>query len=429
MRIGYKAVFTIFLLSSLMVSAFLMVNTELPPWSHYVSGAGIVLFSVPAALASLRWLGRRNTFLLFLMLGIFALAIETFAIFSGIPYGSFTYSDFLGYKLFGTTPWTIVIAWTPLILAAYAVARIIFAGVAARIVLTAILLVTFDMVLDPGAVYFRFWTFETRGWFYGVPWSNFAGWVVSGIIGAVILEIFLKSKKPLLPVPVQLMESAFLTIFFWTCIALFAGLLLPALIGGLLMIVLGVVYFRNYYAFDDMIVLADESAAPIGTARKLPSHTNDTPLHLAFSVFLINKNGELLLQRRALEKKTWGGVWSNTCCGHQMLHEDVKSAAKRRLKYELGIKGVELEVILPDFRYRAEKDGIVENEICPVLAGTFEGEPKINKREVSETKWIKWEKFLAECNSPDSVFSPWAIEEANLLANNPRFNELLNLKT
>ncbi len=424
MRISIKVLSTMILLTALTVSAFFMANVEMPPWSFMVSSFSIILFTLPAIFASVRWIGKRDTAVLFIALGVFALAVETFAIFTGLPYGGFQYSDRLGFKLFGITPWTIFFAWSPLILAAFVIAKSLSSRRFLRIVLIPVLLVIFDLVLDPGAVYFGFWEFTEKGWYYGVPWTNFAGWLISGLLGAILIEYLVYRIRPLLPVPVQLNESAFLTVFFWTFVAVFAGLYIPAIIGWIVLSIFAAILYKDRYSFDDMVVLVDETGTPVGTAPKLPTHTKNTPLHLAFSVFLFNTKGELLLQRRALEKKTWGGVWSNSCCGHQMLHESVENAAKRRLKYELGLRGIELELLLPDFRYKAEKDGVVENEICPVLVGFTGKAPKLNKSEVSEFKWVKWETFLNDCNSPESEYSPWAIDEANLLNGDAVFNKL-----
>ncbi|MCB1024959.1 MAG: isopentenyl-diphosphate Delta-isomerase [Acidobacteria bacterium] len=424
MQLNIKSISTIILLAALALSAFFMVNVEMPEWSYLVSSFSIILFAAPTVFASLRWIGKRETLIMFLLLGVFALGVETLAIKTGLPYGHFSYSDLLGFKLFGITPWTIFFAWTPLILAAFTIARKLTSNRSQRIILITSFLVIFDLILDPGAVYFRFWEFAEKGWYYGVPWTNFMGWVISGAVGAILVEVMAERFKPLLPVPVQLTESGFLTIFFWTSVALFAGMVFPAIIGIVCIIIIAAIYFRNHYAFDDMVVIVDEDRKPVATGPNLPIHTMETPLHLAFSVFLFNKKGELLLQRRALEKKTWGGVWSNSCCGHLMLHESVRKAAKRRLNYELGLKGIDLEVLLPDFRYKAQKDGVTENEFCPVLVGFTDASPVPNRSEVEEFKWVSWKTFLDECNSADSEYSPWAIEEANLLNENPGFNEL-----
>ncbi|MDH3527999.1 MAG: isopentenyl-diphosphate Delta-isomerase [Acidobacteriota bacterium] len=407
----------------LAAGAFFMTHAEMPPWSYLVSGASVLLFLIPTAIAAVRWLGRFHAAIVFLLLGVYALTIETTAVVTGFPYGHFYYSDELGFKIYGIVPWAVFFAWTPLLLAAYVCARTIFRSAALRVAAIAVLVTAFDMVLDPGAVKAGFWTFEESGEYYGVPVSNFVGWILSGAVGALILELVFKIIRPLLPVPVQLMQSGFLTIFYWTFVAVFAGMFLPAAIGAGLTVILGLIYFRYHYSFDEMVVLVDEENRPIGTAPKLPVHTQETPLHRAFSVFLFNRKGELLLQRRAEHKKTWGGVWSNSCCGHVMLHEPVRRAAKRRLKYELGIKGVELTNVLPDYRYRAEKDGIVENEICPVLVGFADADPVINPDEVDSCDWISWEEFLKEAADPDTRFSPWAVEEARLLSESEEFND------
>ena len=168
-------------------------------------------------------------------------------------------------------------------------------------------------------------------------------------------------------------------------------------------------------------MLVDENGTPIGIAPKLQSHNAKTKLHLAFSVFIFNHRGEVLLQQRAMSKKTWPGVWSNSCCGHLMLHESTEHAAVRRLKKELGLVANELTTILPDFRYRAEKDGIVENEICPVLVGICDSEPISDPSEVADYRWIDWHNFVSSLDDPQHEISPWAVQESRLLASSETF--------
>jgi isopentenyl-diphosphate delta-isomerase len=408
----------------LAAGAFFMVNVPMPAWSHYLSGLNVVLFAVPAFWAAVRWLGRRDAVLLFVVLGALAIGIETLAIATGFPYGHFGYSDLLGYRLFGYTPWTVALAWTPLVVAAYAVARRTMGSAFVRVIVIALLLTSFDLVIDPGAVKLGFWQYLDGGTFYGVPNSNFVGWVFSGVIAGIVVEVFAVNRNPLLPVPVQLISSGFFIVIFWSFISLWAGMVAPALIGLVLIVGFTAYYVRYHYAFDDMIVLVDENDRPTGTARKLAAHHNDTQRHRAFSVFLFSKDGNLLLQQRALSKKTWPGVWSNSCCGHVMLHEKVVNAARRRLKYELGIKISDLNVVLPDFRYSAEKDGVVENELCPVLVGFMSVTLRPNPYEVHDTRWVDWNKFLVDVRDPSNGFSPWAVEETELLANSQKFQDL-----
>ncbi len=417
------------ILVMLATGAFFMANVVIPPEAHFVSGINVILFAIPVFWATMMWLGRRDAVLLFGILGVLALAIETSAMITGFPYGHFGYSELLGYRLFGLTPWTVFLAWTPLVLAAYGIAARLAAGGrlwAVRIIVVAIILVVFDLVLDPGAVKIGFWRYEGGGVFYGVPVSNFAGWLFSGAIGAILLELFTFIRKPLLPAPAQLISSSFFIIFFWSAIAFFSAMWIPFMIGVVVLLMLAAFYVWYHYAFDDMIVYVDEDNNAVGTAPKLAAHDGDTKRHRAFSIFIFNSKGELLLQQRALTKKTWPGVWSNSCCGHVMLHETVINAAKRRLKYELGIVGVDLEVILPDFRYRAEKDGVVENEICPVLVGFSDAVPAPNPDEVNDVRWVSWGQFVEDVADPANGYSPWAREEVELLNADHRFNELIS---
>lgn len=178
---------------------------------------------------------------------------------------------------------------------------------------------------------------------------------------------------------------------------------------------------------QEHVVLVDENNNPLGTAPKLATHNTDTPLHRGFSVFLFNRHGEILLQQRAHTKKTWPGVWSNSCCGHPAMDETVIQAANRRLKDELGLENIELHLILPDYRYRAEMKGIVENEICPVMVGHSNAVPTLNPAEVEAIHYIPWHDFLHKIKRLPGFYSPWCEEEAFLLNDNKNFQKLWNL--
>lgn len=430
MKVSYKQLILLgFILIFLEVGAFFTVNVPLPRESHIFSAIGMVSLALPSFAATVKWLGWRGGIILISTLGVYALVIETAAIVTGFPYGHFGYSVHLGYKLFGYTPWTVIFGWTPLVLASGAVAYRLSEKIWLRVPIIILLLLFFDLVLDPGAVLLGFWKYPAGGAFYGVPISNFAGWLFSGLLGAFLFAALVHYFKPLLPAPAQLVQSAWLILFFWTGIAVFGGLLVPAVVGAAVLIGLAAFYARYHCSGDELIVLVDENNGVLGTAPKLQTHSAHTPLHRGFSIFLFNKKGELLLQQRALSKKTWPGVWSNSCCGHPMLSETPEEAAKRRVRYELGIGGIDAIVVLPDFRYKAEKDGVVENEICPVLVGFTENGPAINPDEVNDVKWIDWGDFLNLVNEPGSGFSPWAIEEAGLLASNPQFKEIFQART
>jgi isopentenyl-diphosphate Delta-isomerase len=176
---------------------------------------------------------------------------------------------------------------------------------------------------------------------------------------------------------------------------------------------------------NDSIVLVNEKNEPIGTADKLETHHTDTPLHRGFSLFLFNEKGELLLQQRSDNKKTWPNTWSNSVCGHPQLDETPIAAAKRRLAFELGIQNANIQIILPNYQYRFEKDGIVENEICPVMVSFSEEHPKRNPDEVQSVKWIPWKDWLTEIEKSPHNYSPWCVEETFLLCQNKTFKTFL----
>jgi isopentenyl-diphosphate Delta-isomerase len=175
---------------------------------------------------------------------------------------------------------------------------------------------------------------------------------------------------------------------------------------------------------EEYVVLVDKQNKILGTSPKLTIHNKNTPLHRAFSLFLFNPKGELLLQQRSSRKKAWPLVWSNSCCGHPMLGESNVTAARRRLKFELGINSNSFYEILPDFSYKAEMDGVVENEICPVIVSFTNKEPTINEDEVENIRWTKWNKFLEEINSKPDSYSIWCEREAKLLTKNKKFLNL-----
>ena len=173
---------------------------------------------------------------------------------------------------------------------------------------------------------------------------------------------------------------------------------------------------------DEWVVLVDEADREVGLARKDEVHHAATPLHRAFSLFLFDRSGRTLLQRRALSKKTWPGIWSNGCCGHPGPGESTLDAAVRRCREELGALPLEPWIALPDYRYRAELDGVVENEICPVLAARIEPDRLApDPDEVAELRWLAWEEWLSELERRPGNYSPWSVEETRRLEATERF--------
>ncbi|WP_439564565.1 isopentenyl-diphosphate Delta-isomerase [Microcella sp.] len=158
---------------------------------------------------------------------------------------------------------------------------------------------------------------------------------------------------------------------------------------------------------ETVVLLADDGTV-IGTAPKATVHTADTPLHLAFSCHVFDAAGRVLVTRRALGKKTWPGVWTNSFCGHPAPGEDVAEAIARRAERELGLGLTDVRVALPDFRYRAvDASGVVENEICPVYTARAEGEVSAAADEVAEWAWLDPAELRAAVTAAPFAFSPW----------------------
>jgi len=171
---------------------------------------------------------------------------------------------------------------------------------------------------------------------------------------------------------------------------------------------------------EELVVLLDEQGRAVGSTPKAGVHRADTPLHLAFSCYLFDAHGRLLMTRRALSKPTWPGSWTNSVCGHPAPGEAIKDAVRRRVLSEVGVRADEVRLMLPAFRYRAVMDnGVVENEMCPVLVATTAGEPSPDPTEVEELAWVDWIRFRAEVLAGDRVISPWCREQIEQLPVDP----------
>ena len=153
------------------------------------------------------------------------------------------------------------------------------------------------------------------------------------------------------------------------------------------------------------VILVNSNDQKIGLMPKLEAHKRGI-LHRAFSVLIFNKKGELLIQQRALNKYHTPGLWSNTCCSHQIDGETNIEAGKRRLFEEMGF---EVELFNFDsFIYNAYfENGLIEYEFDHILVGIFEGTPLINKNEVNDFKWITFDKLQKEIYSSPQNYTVW----------------------
>ena len=153
------------------------------------------------------------------------------------------------------------------------------------------------------------------------------------------------------------------------------------------------------------VVLVDRNDNPMGLMPKLEAHEKGV-LHRAFSVFILNRKGQLMLQRRALDKYHSPGLWTNTCCSHPRESESIIKAGLRRLKEEMGFT-TPLEPMF-SFIYKSKFDnGLTEHEFDHVLLGYYDKQPFINAIEVSEWKWMSLEKIILEIKNKPEEFTVW----------------------
>ncbi len=156
---------------------------------------------------------------------------------------------------------------------------------------------------------------------------------------------------------------------------------------------------------EEKIILVDQNDVPLGPIEKLEAHKKGL-LHRAFSVFLFNSKGELLLQQRADDKYHSAGLWTNTCCSHPNYNENILDAIRRRLQEEVGmIAEVDYKF---KFTYKAVlENNLTEHEIDHVYFGRSDDHPIINPNEVKNWKYIQMEELQKELNSYPEKYTSW----------------------
>lgn len=156
---------------------------------------------------------------------------------------------------------------------------------------------------------------------------------------------------------------------------------------------------------QEKVILVDANDTPIGEMEKMEAHRSGV-LHRAFSVFVFNSKGELLLQKRAIGKYHSGGKWTNTCCSHPRPGESTPDAASRRLNEEMNM-ACPLDYVF-GFTYKAEfENGLIEHEFDHVYFGTSDLEPLPDPEEVSDWKYENMDKLAQEIIGQPDQFTPW----------------------
>lgn len=155
----------------------------------------------------------------------------------------------------------------------------------------------------------------------------------------------------------------------------------------------------------DYVILVDKQDNEIGKEEKMKAH-EDAKLHRAFSIFVFNKKGELMLHQRALSKYHCGGLWTNTCCSHPRPGEKTEDAAHRRLVEEMGFDCPLKEIF--KFHYKAEfSNNLTEHEIDHVFIGNYDKDPQINPEEVESFKWIGIKELQKDIKENPDKYTPW----------------------
>ena len=156
---------------------------------------------------------------------------------------------------------------------------------------------------------------------------------------------------------------------------------------------------------SEKIVLIDSKDRVMGAEEKLKVHEKGI-MHRAFSIIILNSRGEMLIQRRAIDKYHSGGLWSNACCSHQRENEILEQAIHRRLKEEMGFDCSLKEIF--HFKYKTRfNNHLIENEIDHVFIGLFDGNPIINKKEVLDFMWIPLSSLKNKIKTNPEKYSYW----------------------
>jgi isopentenyl-diphosphate delta-isomerase len=170
------------------------------------------------------------------------------------------------------------------------------------------------------------------------------------------------------------------------------------------------------------IHLVNESGERIGSIEKLAAHL-EGKLHEAFSIFIFNQNKDLLLQRRALDKYHSGGLWTNTCCSHARVGEEVEDAVHRRLVEEMGFDCVLKKNF--NFVYKTDilTNNLIEYEFDYVFSGVLDNKSSIvpNPAEVCDYKWVSVESLKNDIHLNPSIYTEWL----KIILRSPEFSQML----
>lgn len=214
------------------IASWAVANVDIGSGVTWISAIFIIALAIPSYRYLDKWLGHRHALLIIIIFSIFPVIVEVIGISTGLPYGTFYYTDEMGFKILGLVPWSVMFAFSPLIFGSYALAAQITNDLRFKFIISAALLVIFDLILDPAAVWLNIWVWDTPGPYYGIPISNYTGWFLTAFIASVLMHFLITLGNPKTnEVPPKLTASLFLSVSFWTGFSIWTELLIPALIG------------------------------------------------------------------------------------------------------------------------------------------------------------------------------------------------------
>lgn len=157
---------------------------------------------------------------------------------------------------------------------------------------------------------------------------------------------------------------------------------------------------------SESLILVDPLDREIGELSKAACHDGEGVLHRAFSLFVFNREGDLLLQKRSAQKRLWPLYWSNSCCSHPRSGERVEDAAHRRLQQELGLRAN--LYFMYKFQYRAYFGELgSENELCWVYVGVSDDSVQVNAEEIDDWRFVAPDDVDRELAQASDTFTPW----------------------
>ena len=220
-------------------AAYFTVRFPDTPGAGIASFVSTLLIALPSFAALWRYLGPQRATISLLSVSAFGYAIETIGVATGFPYGPFYYGDALGPKVADLVPYLLPLSWVPLVLGAVAATAPEDKTIPRRrrilwVLSAAVLLTLVDGVLDPGADSLGFWAWSEGGPYYGVPISNYLGWLLSSSLAAAILLALGRRRWESASPPPGLLDSTLVAVAFWVGVDLFSGLLFPAVLGAAL---------------------------------------------------------------------------------------------------------------------------------------------------------------------------------------------------